>query len=70
MLARAPLARALGRDWTGKLSLLFYLATIPLAFRNPWISNRIYSVVALLWIVPDRRIGRALEQRWTNPLLP
>ena len=54
------LKKALGRDWKGKLSPLLYLAAIPLAFVQPWISNGIYLVVALMWFVPDRRIERVL----------
>ena len=57
------LALALGRDWKGKLSLLIYVAAIPLAFVNPRISNALYIVVALWWVVPDRRIEQALAQR-------
>jgi len=59
----SPLAVALGPDWKGKLSPLFYLAAIPLAFVNPWLSNLLYTIVALLWIVPDRRIERAFAKR-------
>ena len=54
------LAQALGRDWKGKLSPVLYLAAIPLAFVSPWISNGLYACVALIWLVPDRRIERAL----------
>ncbi len=54
------LAAALGRDWKGKLSPLVYVAAIPLAFVNPNISNALYTLVALLWIVPDKRIERSL----------
>src|SRR5689334_10132226 len=57
------LASAIGRDWKGKLSLLFYLAAIPLAFVSPWIASALYTLVALLWLIPDRRIERALEKR-------
>jgi uncharacterized membrane protein len=56
------LASAVGRDWKGKLSPVLYLAAIPLAFVNPWISNGLYALVALIWLVPDRRIERALER--------
>lgn len=55
------LASALGRDWKGKLSPVLYLAAIPLAFVSPWISNGLYVLVALLWLIPDRRIERALK---------
>jgi uncharacterized membrane protein len=57
------LAHAVGRDWKGKLSPLFYLAAIPLAFVNTWISSALYTLVALLWLVPDRRIEHALERQ-------
>src|SRR5437660_982051 len=55
------LALALGRDWKGKLSPAIYLAAIPLAFVSPWLANALYAVVAFLWLVPDRRIERALQ---------
>ena len=57
------LTSALGRDWKGKLSPALYLASIPLAFVSPWISNGLYASVALLWLIPDRRIERVLEKR-------
>jgi uncharacterized membrane protein len=56
------LHRAIGGDWKGKLSPLFYLAAIPLAFVATWMSLVLYVAVALLWLVPDRRIERALAQ--------
>src|SRR5687767_2213710 len=56
------LQRAVGRDWKGKLSPVLYLASIPLAFWSQWISQMIFVVVALLWLVPDRRIERALVE--------
>ena len=56
------LAAALGRDWKGKLSPVLYLAAIPLSFVSPWISNALYAFVALLWLIPDRRIERVLEK--------
>jgi TMEM175 potassium channel family protein len=54
------LAKAIGNDWKGKLSPALYAAAIPLAFVGPAISNALYVFVALLWLVPDRRIERAL----------
>ncbi len=54
------LATAIGRDLKGKLSPLIYLAAIALAFVSPWIANALYLAVALLWLIPDRRIERAL----------
>ncbi len=52
------LAKALGRDWKGKLSPLAYVAAIALAFLSPRLSYALYVLVALIWIVPDRRIER------------
>ncbi len=57
------LAAAIGKDRKGKLSPVFYLAAIPLAFVSPWISSALYVFVALLWFVPDRRIERLLVKR-------
>ena len=57
------LAAAIGRDGKGKLSPALYLAAIPLSFVHPWIGNAVYVFVALMWLVPDRRIERALQQR-------
>ncbi len=55
------LAQAVGRDWKGKLSLLIYSSSIPFAFLSSWIAIALYSVVAVLWLVPDRRIERAVH---------
>ena len=57
----AMLAAAIGADWKGKISPVLYFASIPLAFVNPWISNGIFILVALIWLVPDRRIERVVE---------
>jgi uncharacterized membrane protein len=57
------LAAAIGPDWKGKISSMLYLVAIPLSFVHPWIGNALFVVVALLWLVPDRRIERVLEQR-------
>ena len=54
------LAAAIGKDWKGKLSPALYLSAIPLAFVNPWIANGLFVFVALLWLIPDRRIERIL----------
>jgi uncharacterized membrane protein len=54
------LAQALGPDLKGKLSLLLYAAAIPLAFFSPWASIAIYLAVALMWLVPDRRIENVI----------
>jgi uncharacterized membrane protein len=57
------LAAAIGKDWTGKLSPVLYLAAIPLAFVSVWIANALFIFVAILWLVPDRRIERVLMKR-------
>ena len=54
------LARAIGRDWKGKVSPLLYVVAIPAAFVSQWIAGALYVTVALIWLVPDRRIERAL----------
>ncbi len=54
------LARAVGRDFKGKVSPLLYLVAIPAAFASPWASQALYVLVALLWLVPDRRIEKAI----------
>ncbi len=52
----STLAKAVGTDQKGKSSILLYVAAIALAFVNQWISDAIYVFVALMWLVPDRRI--------------
>jgi uncharacterized membrane protein len=52
--------RAVGGDWKGKISPLLYAFAIPLALWQPWISLGIYVLVALMWLVPDRRIEKIL----------
>lgn len=58
----SPLRRALGGEWKEKISMVFYLVAIPLAFLNRWISCAIYIGIALLWLVPDTRIERVLDE--------
>jgi uncharacterized membrane protein len=52
------LKKAVGDDWKGKLSPVLYLAGIALAFVSQWIAVAIYVIVALMWLLPDRRIER------------
>jgi uncharacterized membrane protein len=59
------LGSAVGRDWKGKLSPLVYLVAIASCFVVPWLALALYVSVALLWLVPDRRIEHALERRAT-----
>ena len=56
------LAKAIGRDIKGKASPLIYVSAIPLSFVNTWLANGLYVLVALMWIVPDRRIERVLQE--------
>jgi uncharacterized membrane protein len=58
--ADSLLAIATRNDWKGNLSPVLYLAAIGLAFVRPWMANAIYVIVALIWLVPDRRIECAL----------
>ncbi|MDE2142645.1 MAG: DUF1211 domain-containing protein [Elusimicrobia bacterium] len=57
----SALARAVGGDGKGILSVALYAAAIPLAFLSAWISFAVYIAVAAIWFVPDRRIEHALE---------
>jgi len=54
----SKLARAVGHDIKGKLSIVLYACAIPLAFYRQWIADAIYVINALIWLVPDRRIER------------
>jgi uncharacterized membrane protein len=58
----SPLARALGRDLKGKLSPVLYFAGILLAFADARAAGALYVLVALIWLVPDRRIERMLRR--------
>ena len=56
------LKRAVGADWKGKTSPALYVAAMAAAFRAPWVAQLIYVAVALIWLVPDRRIERAINR--------
>ena len=56
------LSKALRKNVKEKLSTVLYVLAIPLAFVNPWISAAIFIIVALIWIVPDKRIENALTK--------
>jgi uncharacterized membrane protein len=51
-------ARAIGRDYKGRISLLAYAAAAGLAFVSPWIAYALIACVAVMWFVPDRRLSR------------
>ncbi len=57
------LKKAVGSDWKGNISPILYITAIGTAFLWQWVAQAIYITVALLWLVPDRRIERALQQR-------
>jgi uncharacterized membrane protein len=58
--ADSALARALGQDWKGKASVVAYALAISLALASRWTAIAVYVAVALVWLVPDRRIERTL----------
>jgi TMEM175 potassium channel family protein len=60
--ANSLLAKALGRDLKGKVSPLLYLAAIGLSFVDAWFSIALYTLVAVMWLVPDRRIENAIGE--------
>ena len=57
----STIARALGRDFKGKVSVVIYVLAIPLAMARPGLACGLYVLVAAMWLVPDRRIELALE---------
>jgi uncharacterized membrane protein len=56
------LAVALGRDFKGKISVVIYAVGIALSFVNSWIAGAMYVLVAIMWLIPDRRIEKTLAQ--------
>jgi len=56
------LKKAVGSDWKGKLSLGLYLVAIVTSVRSSWAAQAIYVTVALIWLIPDRRIENALRE--------
>jgi TMEM175 potassium channel family protein len=65
--ADSPLARAIGRDTKGKLSIVAYAVAIAVSPVAPWFSLSIYFAVAGAWLVPDRRMERVLQPGQTHP---
>lgn len=59
---RSPLKHAVGHDWKGKLSMVLYAASVPLAMVSPWISHTIYVLVAIMWLIPDTRIEKEFDR--------
>ncbi len=59
--ADSVLATAVGNDFKGKVSLVIYLVAVPLAFVNSWLAGGLYVLVAIIWLIPDRRIEKSLS---------
>jgi uncharacterized membrane protein len=57
------LAKALGSDFKGKISVFLYAIAIPIAFLEPLVSCLMYVIVAVMWLIPDRRIETVLAER-------
>ena len=58
---RSKLGKALRGDFKGKISIVLYAVAVPMAFVSQWISGALYATVALLWLIPDRRIEKTVE---------
>jgi uncharacterized membrane protein len=58
--AESKLAIAIGKDRKGKLSVILYAIAVPLAFLSPWIALGLYLTVAIIWLIPDRRIEKVI----------
>ncbi len=58
----SQLAMAIGKDVKGKISPVLYTLAIPLAFFHEWASGALYVLVAIMWLIPDRRIERVMPQ--------
>jgi uncharacterized membrane protein len=61
----STLATSIGGDTKGKISIAIYAAGILLAFMQPWIAHACYVSVAIMWLVPDRRIERKIGEKWS-----
>ena len=59
---RSLVVQAIGNDYKGKISLLFYIAGVGLSFINPWFGVALYFSVACVWFIPDKRIEKAMRE--------
>jgi uncharacterized membrane protein len=64
----SALAKALGRDIKGKLSLVIYPVAVILAFIQPWLAIALYVGVSAIWLVPDRRLERKMQETGSDPV--
>ena len=58
----SKLAKSIGGDRKGKISIAVYAVAVPLAFVQPWIAAASYMIVAVMWLIPDRRIEREIAE--------
>jgi uncharacterized membrane protein len=56
----SQISQAIGRDFKGRLSLAAYVVALALSFAEPWVSVVVFVLVAVMWVVPDRRIERVV----------
>ena len=63
----SPLRAAVGRDFKGKVSPVLYLTGIATAWLSPWLSLAIFAAVAVMWVVPDRRLERFVAEHSLEP---
>jgi uncharacterized membrane protein len=56
----SALTQALGHQFKDKLSVLLYAVAVPLAFAYPWAADALYVTVAIMWLIPDRRIEKSV----------
>jgi uncharacterized membrane protein len=59
---KSSLAIALGRDFKGKISMIFYAVAIAISFINSWLACALYVMVAVMWLIPDRRLEKTFMQ--------
>lgn len=57
----SELAKAVGHDFKGRISLVIYAAAVPLSFVSRWLAFSLYVAVAVMWVIPDRRIEKKLN---------
>lgn len=60
---QSTLAIAVGRDWKGKLSIIFYLLGMALSFVHPFLGMALYTVTAVIWFIPDKRIENKMKDQ-------
>ncbi|RZL46862.1 MAG: DUF1211 domain-containing protein [Pedobacter sp.] len=62
----STLAKVIGNDLKGKFSLICYMVAVPIAFLSIWIAGTLYIIVALVWLIPDRRIEKVVQEDHEN----